>query len=78
MSISKQLLDQAFNELVNLNPGEVFLVKDLFKGYQWKRYSISNRITLGSLFFHHANTTHSDIIKPLEKTKQKQQIYQKL
>ena len=30
-----ELLEEAIRETENLNDGEVFLVKDLFKGYVW-------------------------------------------
>ena len=32
-----RLLDEAIKETDNLNVGEVFLVKDLYKGYFWNR-----------------------------------------
>lgn len=32
-----ELLEEAIRETENLNDGEVFLVKDLFKGYVWNR-----------------------------------------
>lgn len=31
----QQYLNQALNELHNLQPGQEFLLKDLFKGYEW-------------------------------------------
>jgi hypothetical protein len=32
-----ELLEDAIKETEKLNVGEVFLVKDLFKGYVWNR-----------------------------------------
>ena len=32
-----RLLDEAIKETEYLNDGEVFLVKDLYKGYLWNR-----------------------------------------
>ena len=32
-----ELLNSAIKETENLNQGEVFLVRDLFKGYEWNR-----------------------------------------
>lgn len=34
-----ELLDIAKSELINLKYGEIFLVRDLFKGYEWNRIS---------------------------------------
>lgn len=42
----------AIQEIENLNSGETFLVKDLFKGYEWNRLAIGDRRSLGSLFLH--------------------------
>jgi hypothetical protein len=36
MSDVNELLEEAIKETENLNEDEVFLVKDLFKGYVWK------------------------------------------
>lgn len=35
------LLEKALEETENLSSGEVFLVKDLFRGYEWNRISRS-------------------------------------
>lgn len=43
-------LKQAISEISQLAIGEEFLVKDLFKGYEWNRLGIGERRTLGSLF----------------------------
>lgn len=42
----------AILEIENLNQGETFLVKDLFKGYEWNRLTIGDRRSLGALFLH--------------------------
>lgn len=42
----------AVREVKYLDPGEKFLVKDLFKGYEWNRLPIGDRRSLGSLFLH--------------------------
>lgn len=44
------LLNIAIKETENLNEGEEFLVRDLFKGYEWNRFSRSERLLLGTLF----------------------------
>ena len=70
------LLEQAINETAHLNPGEVFLVKDLFRGYEWNRISRSERLLLGTLFLNYIKS-HPDIVDVLEKTSSGQQRYSK-
>ena len=43
MSDINVLLEKAVNETAELSDGEVFLLRDLFKGYEWNRISRSNR-----------------------------------
>lgn len=57
--------------------GEVFLVKDLFRGVEWKRIPRRLRAELGSMFFAHVNNRAQDVFEPLGKTAKKQQIYRK-
>ena len=45
-----ELLEQAIKETENLNEGEVFLVKDLFKGYVWNRIPERIDFCLGLYF----------------------------
>ncbi|HAX73060.1 MAG TPA: hypothetical protein DCY20_06000 [Firmicutes bacterium] len=47
MPTVNELLDKAKAELTYLMQGEVFLVRDLFKGYEWNRISRSDRLLLG-------------------------------
>ena len=72
----QKMLDYCVLEVEHLNPGEVFLVRDLFKGYEWARCSLSLRVTLGTLFLNFAS--NSDTVKPIEKARQGQQRYQKI
>lgn len=44
LSTVNELLDMAKRELANLKSGEIFLVRDLFKGYEWNRISRSDRL----------------------------------
>lgn len=44
------LLDNAIAELQNLEDGEYFLIRDLFRGYEWNRIPRSDRLLLGTLF----------------------------
>jgi hypothetical protein len=72
------LLTAAIKELSNLTTGEVFLVKDLFKGYEWKRLDISTRLTLGILFLNEIRNNASLGITLLDKTSSNQQKYKKI
>jgi hypothetical protein len=72
-----KLLDDAINETRNLDNGEIFLVKDLFMGYVWKRITHGDRLLLGILFLKHINQTTGSI-QVIEKTSSKQQRYKKV
>lgn len=74
MPIVNELLDKAKAELSNLLPGEVFLVRDLFKGYAWNRISRSDRLLLGTLFLNYIKTGNIGVV-PIEKTSSGQQRY---
>ncbi|AOT68301.1 single-stranded DNA-binding protein [Geosporobacter ferrireducens] len=69
-----ELLNIAIKETENLNQGEVFLVRDLFKGYEWNRISRSERLLLGTLFLNYVNTSRGSI-QAIEKTSSGQQKY---
>lgn len=71
------LLQQALSELLNLHSGETFLVKELFKGYEWNRISRSDRLNLGILFLNHIKNNPSLNISILDKTSSNQQQYKK-
>jgi len=75
MSAANVLLSLAIAETKKLKSNEIFLVRDLFKGYEWNRISRSDRLLLGTLFLNYANTTDTHII-PIEKTSSGQQKYQ--
>ncbi len=68
------LLEIARAELSYLLPGEVFLLRDLFKGYEWNRISRSERLLLGTLFLNYVKTVDIGIV-PIEKTSSGQQRY---
>ena len=70
----KLLMKKALNELTNLQSGE-FLLKDLFKGYEWNRIDRKTRLLLGILFLNWVRTTNEDKIKIIEKTSSGQQKY---
>jgi hypothetical protein len=71
-------LQKAIDELDHVLPGEVFLVKDLFKGYEWNRISIGDRRSLGLGFLHEVK--HGElfgILDILPKSSANQQLYVK-
>ena len=72
----QNLLDYCIKETKQLSTGDVFFVRDLFKGYVWSKYPLTLRITLGTLFLNYAS--NSGDIKPIEKARQGQQKYEKL
>lgn len=69
-----ELLDIAKSEMENLSPGEIFLLRDLFKGYEWNRISRSDRLLLGTLFLNYIKSIDIGIV-PIEKTSSGQQKY---
>ena len=73
---ANELLEIAKEELKNLNSEEIFLVRDLFKGYEWNRLSRSSRLLLGTLFINYIKSTDIGIV-PIEKTSSGQQRYKK-
>ena len=68
------LLDKTKGELSNLLSGEVFLLRDLFKGYEWNRISRSDRLLLGALFLNYIKTNDIGVVS-IEKTLSGQQRY---
>ena len=68
------LLAVAIEETNQLHKGEEFIVRDLFKGYEWNRISRGDRLLLGTLFLNHMNTKHGHIT-PMEKSTSGQQKY---
>ena len=63
-----ELLEIAKKEVENLKTDEIFLVKELFKGYEWNRIDRKTRLLLGILFLNWVRTTNEDKIKIIEKT----------
>lgn len=77
MTDVNKLLDEAIKETQNLYEGEVFLVKDLFKGYVWNRIPRKDRLLLGTLFLNLVNQMDADL-KAIEKTSSNQQKYMRV
>ena len=74
MSDINSLLDYAVNETSNLHDEEIFLLRDLFKGYEWNRISRNTRLLLGTLFLNKICTENLNIT-PIAKTSSGQQKY---
>ena len=72
-----ELLDISIKETENLIEGEVFLIKDLFKGYEWNRLGHGTRLLLGTLFLNYVHKTGGSIV-PVEKTSSGQQRYKRI
>lgn len=75
---ANNLLSVAIDETNELIEGEVFLVRDLFKGYVWNRIEKSDRLRLGILFLNQVKSTEGIGIEVLDKTSANQQKYRKL
>lgn len=76
---SKTSLDELFKIAVKnteyLSPNEEFIVKDLFRGFEWNRIPKGIRTKLGSQFFSYVNSDKCESIIALGKTAQNQQRY---
>lgn len=46
----QQYLSHAVSTISELNPGETFVVRDLFRGYQWNQIPRNERLLLGHNF----------------------------
>lgn len=71
------LLSYAVLESEKVLSDEIFLVKDLFKGYEWNRIPRKDRLLLGTLFLNYVNKEKNNIV-PIEKTSSGQQRYKKI
>jgi len=56
MGDMNSLLQTAIDETMHVREGEIFFVKDLFKGYEWNRIPKRDRLMLGSLFLSYIGT----------------------
>lgn len=74
----EDLLRMAKETVREVNQSEEFLVKDLFRGFEWNRIAKGNRTKLGSLFFYYAEHDGKELMLPIGKTAQNQQKYRKL
>lgn len=74
----QDLFDIAIRTLPEVEPGEIFIVRDLFRGFEWNRIKKGNRTKLGGVFYAYAQNAGANCVEPIGKTPQNQQIYKKL
>lgn len=74
MSDINSLLETAIKETDSLYDGEIFLLRDLFKGYEWNHISRSTRLLLGTLFLNKITSENLEI-EASAKTSSGQQKY---
>ena len=67
----------ALLELENLRSGEDFLVRDLWKGYEWNRIPKPDRLLIGRLFYDAVTQQNPCPVNVLGKTSANQQKYSK-
>lgn len=76
---ANDLLPVAIEELKNVPQGTIFVVRDLFKGYEWNAYPRDVRLLLGTLFKNYVNNIDvSTKIIEMVKTEKGQQKYRKV
>ncbi|BCA37286.1 single-stranded DNA-binding protein [Bacillus cereus] len=74
----EELAEIAKATMKELTQGEEFIVKDLFRGFEWNRISKGDRTKLGSMFLNFAQNEGNKFIKATKKTPQNQQQYIRL
>lgn len=70
-----ELLDFAKESTKDVVTGEIFIVKDLFRGFEWNRIARGNRTKLGSMYLSYSKNGGINEIEALDKTPQNQQKY---
>jgi len=73
----KYILKYLFEETKNLKPGEEFIVRDLYKGYQWNRIDRALRLNIGKAFMFKVDELPEYGIERINKNKANQQLYKK-
>lgn len=73
------LVEIVISTLDDVQSGEEFIIKDLFRGIEWNRIPKGMRTKLGSMILGLTNGKKlSAVIQPVKKTPQNQQIYIKI
>lgn len=75
--INQLLLEHIESEIENLNDGEVFFVKDLFKGYIWNRIESKIRKRMDTIFLNRLIYNPELCVQPLEITSTNYRKYKK-
>ena len=73
----QELVKMATVAVNEVAAGETFIVRDLFRGFEWNRILKGNRTKLGSMFLVYAQGEGVGKLEILEKTPQNQQLYRK-
>ena len=77
MSDINSLLETAIKETDSLYDGEIFLLRDLFKGYEWNRISRSTRLLLGTLFLNKITSENLEIEASAKTSSGQQDVYKR-
>lgn len=73
-----ELYGIATDAVAEVEGGEVFIVKELFRGFEWNRVLKSYRTKLGGMFLDNVNNGNIANVEALDKTPQNQQRYKKV
>lgn len=73
----KDILIYLFEESKKLKPGEEFIVRDLYKGYEWNRIDRALRLNVGKAFMFKVDEFPEYGIEKINKNKANQQLYRK-
>ena len=69
------LFAEAQKAISDVEPGESFTVRDLFRGIEWNRLPMGTRRVLGSAILDYVRGPWKDQVAEAGKTPQNQQIY---
>lgn len=73
-----ELMEYAKKSLQEVESGDgEFVLRDLFRGFEWNRIRKGNRTKLGSMFLSFAQHDGAMTIEATEKTSQNQQKYKR-
>ena len=70
-------LQVCLKEMQELESGEEFMVRDLWKGYQWNRLPKADRLMLGRFFYDTVTKQNPCPVEVLDKSASNQQKYRK-
>ena len=71
----EELLNQMLAEIPKMRSNESFLVKDLFRGYEWARISKEDREALGEAFSAKVDAELDAVVMKWDRTSSNQQKY---